>query len=133
MYTFMLACYRPLAVGKHLNKGLHYYYYSYSHHLLNYNFDSFIITILSSLLKCYKLPCFVLCVCFTRAHFIIGPWSVELARKYIRIEWNDYRHHLRCIVKVKNFSKSRIFIIIIIIIIIISINRTLIIITTNIT
>jgi hypothetical protein len=39
----------------------------------------------SSLLRCYKLPCFVLCVClflsFTRAHFVIGSWAVELGSK----------------------------------------------------
>jgi hypothetical protein len=42
------------------------------------------IQLLPLLLRCYKLPCFVLCVCFflsfTRAHFMIGPWAVELAR-----------------------------------------------------
>jgi hypothetical protein len=38
-------------------------------------------TLLSPLLSCYKLSCFILCVSVTRAHFVIGPWADELARK----------------------------------------------------
>jgi hypothetical protein len=31
---------------------------------------------------------YVYLLLFTRAHFVIGPWAVELAHNYIRIELN---------------------------------------------
>jgi hypothetical protein len=43
-----------------------------------------LLLLLLLLLRCYKLPCFLLCVLFVsliRAHSVIGPCAVELARK----------------------------------------------------
>jgi hypothetical protein len=72
---------------------MHIFYFLTSELLLDLIIITIIITLtfviitilLSSLLRCYKLPCFVLCVClfftFTHAHFVIGPWAVELAHK----------------------------------------------------
>jgi hypothetical protein len=47
-----------------------------------------IILLPSSLLRCYKLPFFILRMClflfFTRAYFVIGPWAVDLACKEVK-------------------------------------------------
>jgi hypothetical protein len=42
-----------------------------------------VIIILPSLVLCVYLFTF-----FTRTYFLIGPWAVELAHKWIRVELN---------------------------------------------
>jgi hypothetical protein len=53
--------------------------------LLYYIIIIITILIIQSLFRCYKLLCLVLCMClfhsFTRAHFVLGLWAIELARK----------------------------------------------------